>query len=140
MGESRRQYDEEFKRNAVELTYRNGKTVSRVAEELGINSSMLVRWRIEQAGYGIRAFPGQGKLMCGTDLEEENRRLKKDLAIAQEERDILKKPWPSSQKHRNDLSVHPGAHGRVPCRDDVPGLESVPDSILPLADRTHKPA
>jgi transposase len=90
MGESRRQYDEEFKRNAVELTYRNGKTVSRVAEELGINSSMLVRWRIEQAGYGNRAFPGQGKLTRGTDLEEENRRLKKDLAIAQEERDILK--------------------------------------------------
>ncbi|OIQ10345.1 hypothetical protein MORE_26520 [Moorella thermoacetica] len=29
--------------------------------------------------------------MRGTDLEEENRRLKKELAIAQEERDILKK-------------------------------------------------
>jgi transposase-like protein len=27
MGESRRHYDEEFKRNAVELSYRNGKTV-----------------------------------------------------------------------------------------------------------------
>ncbi len=91
MGEIRRQYDEEFKRNAVELTRKNGNTVSRVAEDLGINSSMLVRWRMEQESYGVRAFPGQGKLMKGTDLEEENRRLKKELAIAQEERDILKK-------------------------------------------------
>lgn len=53
---------------------------------------------------------------------------------------VLKKPWPSSQKRRNDLSVHSGAHGRVSCRDDVPGSRGVPDSILPLADRTSKPA
>jgi transposase len=91
MGEARRQYDEEFKRNAVELTCRKGNTVSRVAEDLGINSSMLVRWRMEQASNGKRAFPGQGKLMHGTDQEEEIRRLKKELALAQEERDILKK-------------------------------------------------
>jgi transposase len=90
MGEVRRQYDEEFKRNAVELTRKTGKKVSQVAEDLGINSSMLVRWRMEQESYGVRAFPGQGKLTKGTDLEEENRRLKKELAIAQEERDILK--------------------------------------------------
>jgi transposase len=91
MGEARRQYSEEFKRNAVGLTRRTGKTVSQVAEDLGINSSMLVRWRMEQESYGVRAFPGQGKLTKGTDQEEEIRRLKKELAIAQEERDILKK-------------------------------------------------
>jgi transposase len=91
MGEVRRQYDEEFKRNAVELTHKSGKKVSQVAEDLGINSSMLVRWRTEQESNGVRAFPGKGKLTKGTDLEEENRRLKKELAVAQEERDILKK-------------------------------------------------
>jgi transposase len=91
MGEVRRQYDEEFKRNAVELTRKTGMKVSQVAEDLGINSSMLVRWRMEQESNGVRAFPGKGKLMRGTDLEEENRRLKKELAVVQEERDILKK-------------------------------------------------
>lgn len=91
MGEFRRKYDEEFKRNAVELTYHSGKTVSQVARDLGIASKMLGRWRREQAKYGERAFPGIGKPMRGTDLEEENRRLKKELAIAREERDILKK-------------------------------------------------
>ena len=91
MGEVRRHYGEAFKRNAVELTRKSGKKVSQVAEDLGISSSMLVRWRMEQESYGIRAFPGQGKLTKGTDQEEEIRRLKKELAIAQEERDILRK-------------------------------------------------
>ncbi|OIQ10955.1 transposase [Moorella thermoacetica] len=91
MGESRRKYDEEFKRNAVELCRTSGKTTSQIARDLGINSSMLNRWRREQVKYGERVFPGIGKQMRGTDLEEENRRLKKELAIAQEERDILKK-------------------------------------------------
>lgn len=91
MGESRRHYDEEFKRNAVELSYKSDKTVGQVAEDLGISKNVLFRWRKEYASYGDRAFPGQGKRMRGTDLEEENRRLKKELADVREERDILKK-------------------------------------------------
>ncbi len=91
MGEPRRHYDEEFKRNAVELCRTSGKPVSQVAQDLGIDSNMLRRWQRERENYGDRAFPGVGKLMRGTDQEEEIRRLKKELAIAQEERDILKK-------------------------------------------------
>jgi transposase len=91
MGEPRRQFDLEFKRNAVELCRTSDKTVAQVARDLGISSNVLGRWQIEQASYGNRAFPGTEKLMAGTDLEEENRRLKKELTLAREERDILKK-------------------------------------------------
>ncbi len=91
MGEARRHYDEEFKRNAVDLSYKSGKTVDQVANDLGITRNMLFRWRKERSEYSDRAFPGIGKQRRGTDLEEENRRLKKELANAQEERDILKK-------------------------------------------------
>ena len=91
MGESRRKYDDEFKRNAVGLCRTSGKSTNRVAQDLGIHESMLRRWQREQEQYGDRAFPGVGKLRPGTELEEENRRLRKELAIAQEERDILKK-------------------------------------------------
>lgn len=91
MGESRRHYDEEFKRNAVNLSYKSDKTVGQVAEDLGISRNLLFKWRQEYANYGDRAFPGQGKRKRGTDLEEENRRLKKELADVREERDILKK-------------------------------------------------
>ncbi|OPX87633.1 MAG: hypothetical protein A4E54_01584 [Pelotomaculum sp. PtaB.Bin117] len=58
---------------------------------MGINVNMPGRGRRELASYNDRAFPGMGKQRLGTDLEEENRRLKKELAIAREERDILKK-------------------------------------------------
>jgi len=91
MGESRRYYDEEFKRNAVELSYKSGKTVDQVANDLGISRNNLFRWRKEESEYGDRAFPGSGKLRRGTELEEENRRLKKELVDVREERDILKK-------------------------------------------------
>jgi len=68
MGESRRKYDEEFKRNAVELCRTSGKTISQIAQDLGINSSMLRRWQREQSQYGERAFLGVGKQMHGNIL------------------------------------------------------------------------
>ncbi len=91
MGRARRHYDEEFKRNAVDLCHTSGKSISEIAEDLGISCSMLARWKREQEEYKDSAFPGLGKARRRTDLEEENRRLKKGLAIVQEERDILKK-------------------------------------------------
>lgn len=90
MGEQRRRYSEEFKREAVELSYRPGKTVAETAESLGINSNLLSRWRAERAQKGQQAFPGCGKQKL-TSMEEENLRLKKELADVREERDILKK-------------------------------------------------
>lgn len=107
MGETKRQFSEEFKRNAVELSYSGGKTVSQVARDLGISKSVLTRWRAEVAELGERAFPGKGKLTPGTPLEEENRRLRRELAIVQEERDILKKhSWPYRPQAINE-NVHP---------------------------------
>lgn len=67
MEEIRHQYDQEFKKNAVELCRTSGKSASQVARELGINSSMLTRWKMQQESFGERAFPGAGKLMQGTD-------------------------------------------------------------------------
>jgi transposase len=90
MGDARRQFDEEFKRDAVELCRNSDKTLAQVARDLGISRSVLARWQREQTSYGNRAFPGTGKLMAGTAHEEEIRCLKKELALAKEERDILK--------------------------------------------------
>lgn len=85
MGETRKQYSEEFKREAVELSYSSGKSVNQVAKDLGISKSILTRWRAEKAKLGDRAFPGKGKQTPGTPLEEENRQLKRELAIVREE-------------------------------------------------------
>jgi len=44
VGETRRRYTEEFKREAVALSYNSGKTVKEVADDLGINRNLLTRW------------------------------------------------------------------------------------------------
>lgn len=91
MGKPRRQYSEEFKREAVELTYSSGKQVKQVAADLGISKNVLTRWRAEAKRLGDRAFPGKGREPLGTPEEEEIQRLKRELANVREERDILKK-------------------------------------------------
>jgi len=41
----RRQYDEDYKRRAVELTLQGKRTVRQVAKELGVTESLLYDWR-----------------------------------------------------------------------------------------------
>ena len=41
----RNQYDEEFKKNAVKLSYASSKSVRAIAEELGIAENVLYNWR-----------------------------------------------------------------------------------------------
>ena len=88
---SGRVFSKEFKEQAVLLTETSGKKVSEIAHDLGIRENMLWRWKKEHREAGPRSFPGQGNRQPGTDLEEENRRLKEELLLAQMERDILKK-------------------------------------------------
>lgn len=47
MSEKRRKYNKEFKKNAVELLLRSGKTASKTASELGIRHDLLSRWKKE---------------------------------------------------------------------------------------------
>ena len=90
METKRRQYSEEFKKEAVEYSLSSGKTAEEVARDLGISPHNLKRWRTQYRKHGERAFPGHGK-ENPSPQEAENRRLKKELADTQIERDILKK-------------------------------------------------
>ena len=45
MAQNQRQYDEEFKKRAVRLSYSSNHTVKSVAEALGIRTNLLYRWR-----------------------------------------------------------------------------------------------
>ena len=81
-------YTQEFKREAVRLAQTSGKPIAQIARELGISDSSIHQWRKELAEHGTDAFPGSGHQ---TVLEEENRRLKRELERTRQERDILKK-------------------------------------------------
>ena len=82
MGEQRREFSKEFKREAVRLAYESGRRLSDVARELELRPDMIRRWRRELGG-------GAGG--TGSAAEQEVRRLQRELSLVREERDILKK-------------------------------------------------
>jgi transposase len=88
MAKVQKTYTREFKEEAVRLAQTSGKSIAQVARELGISDTSIHQWRKELAEHGKEAFPGSGHQ---TELEEENRRLKRELERVQQERDILKK-------------------------------------------------
>ena len=88
MGKIQKVYTKEFKEEAVRLVQTSGKPIAQIARELGISDSAIHEWRKILAEQGDDAFPGKGHQ---TALEEENRRLKRELERVQQERDILKK-------------------------------------------------
>jgi len=88
---SRRNHDEEFKKQAVKLSYESGKSISQVAEELGVAQSALYEWRA-LAKAAKTAPPPVGKNAKGSlGREEEVATLREQLRIMTMERDILKK-------------------------------------------------
>ena len=92
MSSNRQKYDEEFKKNAVRLSYASDKTVKAIADDLGVAESMLYRWR-------KRYTPKGDKTQYAT-LEEENRQLRLQLAEARIECDMLKKAAAYFARHQ----------------------------------------
>jgi len=88
MKKVQRTYTAEFKREAVRLAQTSGKPIAQVARELGISDTSIHEWRKQLVAHGEEAFPGSGQQ---TAQEEELRRLKRELEVTRQERDILKK-------------------------------------------------
>lgn len=83
-----RNYDKGFIKNAVNLCKTSNKSRKAIAEDLGIPTSTLASWLGADQRDGEEAFPGKGHLKPS---DAEIAQLRKELAIAREERDILKK-------------------------------------------------
>lgn len=76
----RRRYDDEFKRNAVDLITEQRSAAS-VADSLGIDKSLLYQWR--------KKYGGSPRVV---DVwEDELSMLRRQVLELEEERDILKK-------------------------------------------------
>jgi transposase len=88
LGQKRRSYDSEFKRDAVKLVIEGGRSAPEVAKGLGINENVLYRWIQKYREDPEHSFPGKGKLK---PEDEELRKLRRELMDVKEERDILKK-------------------------------------------------
>lgn len=77
-----RVFDKEFKLNAIRFFLASGQSYKKISSELGIPSATWVESHKKE---GEEAFPG----IKAADVELAA--LRKELAIAREERDILKK-------------------------------------------------
>lgn len=85
--QSRRQYTEDFKREAVKLVEDQGRGVAEVARSLGVHRSQIERWRVQygQVSPSFRAGQVQG------EEAEELKRLRAEVKQLRMEREILKK-------------------------------------------------
>ena len=88
----RSEYTEEFKADAVRLSNSGQKSVRAVANDLGISYHTLENWR--------RKLPQKKRQQAESahsseptvaELQRENQRLKRQMEVLRQERDILKK-------------------------------------------------
>ena len=82
----RKRYTEEFKRSALEMAAKGDVSIAQLERDLGMTAGLIYKWRDR-----YRVEDGELKPSEERDTQAEIRRLKRELAIAREERDILKK-------------------------------------------------
>lgn len=82
---SRREFSDEFKRDAVELVRSTGRPIARVAEELGIYDSTLGNW-VRKAEEADAAYDG-----LNSDERARLEQLERENAELRMERDLLKR-------------------------------------------------
>ena len=92
----RRSFTDEFKREAVALLASSGRPLMQIAEELGIQPSMLRRWRTAAgvpAGASLACRGASTPPQAGGpgDQSAEIARLRREVERLRMERDILKK-------------------------------------------------
>jgi transposase len=89
------QYPPQFKAEAVQLVRSSGRSISQIANDLGVSGNSLRNW-VKQAQ--IDQGERQG---LTTEEREELRRLRRENSILKQERDFLKKAAAGSTGERN---------------------------------------
>ena len=84
----RKGYSRQFKLEAVALITEKGYSIAEASRNLGIDYSVLRRWKNQLENDPQNAFPGKGYLK---PADQQLRQLQLDLERVKEERDILKK-------------------------------------------------
>jgi transposase len=83
-----KRYTPEFRAEAVKMVQEQGLKQEEAAKRLGIPKGTLAGWMSATKASTVPAAPGA---RTAAELEKENARLRKELAEARMERDILKK-------------------------------------------------
>lgn len=89
MGQQRRRFSPEFKRDAVALVRSSGKPIAEVARDLGIVESNLGNWLAKDRA--TRAASDPQRFAADTAESDELKRLRRRVAELEVEREILKR-------------------------------------------------
>jgi transposase len=84
----KRTYSRAFKVQALELVNTGQKSISEIERDLGITPGLLHKWKARMKTDGAQAFSGKGHQK---EDEEQLRRLKREVEVLRQEREILKK-------------------------------------------------
>jgi transposase len=95
----KRVFTQAYREQAVKLVLEQHKGVTPAAKELGVNVKTYTNW-IKLARLGKLGAVDQSRLQPVNNLEAENARLRKELAQAVEDRDILKKASAYFARHQ----------------------------------------
>lgn len=109
MTTKRKRYTKEFKLEAVRLLEAGEKPPAELARELGVQRNQLYKWREQPVKLREAAFPVHGNRIQNKDAEIA--RLKRELEIAREGRDILKKAVTNSIGLHNTRCFNPTFNG-----------------------------
>jgi transposase len=88
MRKSRRKYDAEFKRQAVQMVLDDHRSCRAVEKALGVGQGIVYRWLREAKSNPQDCFPGNGRVKAS---EKDVVRLVREIEQLRRERDILKK-------------------------------------------------
>jgi transposase len=85
-----KRYDEEFKRQAVELVIHSGKTQAQIARELGISDYSLTLWKRAYLGH-LKPAQMEGEQLSPEQMFDKIRQQQREIEYLKRQREILKK-------------------------------------------------
>ena len=127
----RRKFTREFKLKSVRLIKDRDVSYGQASEDLGVHVSQLRDWMKKFAEDPPQAFPGHGQMK---PAQLEIVRLKREAIKLKAERDILKKPRPTSRRDPREILLHCEAPEDV--ARDMRGARCLAGWVLCLADTT----
>ena len=99
----RRKFSREFKVEAVKLVRERGVSAAQAARDLDVHENVLRKWVKEFGSDPVQAFPGHGQMK---PEQQEIEQLRREVQKLKAERDILKRPQPSSRGKRHEVRLH----------------------------------
>jgi transposase len=130
----RQQYTKEFREQAVRLVLEQQVPIPEAARRLAMSGRTLERW-VGRARQGPLTTLGESRRPV-TELEAELSRLKRDLAEARMERDILKKPPRTLRRRRGPVRAHEDAASPLSAESVVSSASGIPKRVRCLANAT----